>query len=210
MNDKLPSDRLIAIVGVAGLCILHIVLFESGYLLHIGVFIIGLVLYRFLFLVLLVWWFVAWWSSRKESVRHAHGVYLALLLIGLTYTLIISPDMPVMHGLLARMKSQINPNELQTWAVEALRTHERGPLSESELPPFLRRVNYSYLKPHVSVGTYLSDQPAVQITVVGMSFGAGFMGWGLMVGNTNLVLHPSVAYYMRWKPGVYAFADNGS
>jgi uncharacterized membrane protein len=191
-------------VGFVGLYALHNVLYSAGYSPRSsGVFLIAAILYRVLFPALLVLWFIVWvvairrTGAQDSKMNRARLWFLCLLTLGLVYTLVRPPDAHFASGFLARMKSEIDPGELQSWASDLLKTHSIGYLETNEIPAFLQRVNY--LRPRVGVGTNMRGQTSVTIL-----YGGGFLGWGLEVGDTNLVLGLE-ASSVRWQPGIYAF-----
>jgi|ERR1017187_7626918 hypothetical protein len=201
---RIRSDLLIVLLGLCGLALLYSLQFLSGYLASIMLWFWGGILYYCLCPALLV---VLYISSRKHEVRPlAFGV---LLMVS-----VCAPFVPLYpaftRGFLTRMKAEIDPHQLQTWALDLIKTRrvEINLITKSDVehiepkrdepPEYVRRIR-GYGSPYVSVGTRHEQWE------VSLLYGGGFKGWGLIVSDTSLHL-PSddTLYVVQWEPGIFA------
>jgi hypothetical protein len=204
-NSRSPvtGDLLIVTVGVCGVILLYLLQVLAGYLGSIGLWFCGAILYYCLCPILLV----PLLFTRKE-----HGIRIVavfILLMASVCTFFAPPYLPFTRGFLNRMKSEIDPRELQTWAVDLIKTRraEFDAIARSGVqhieskrdkpPEFIRKIR-GYENPDVSVGTRDGQWN------VFLLYGGGLKAWGLFVGDTSLRLQTDdTDYIMQWEPGVF-------
>jgi hypothetical protein len=104
-----------------------------------------------------------------------------------------------------RVKSTVNPDELQAWATNLLiaspNADPRTPITvkEADIPPFIRAISTNQV-PDVEISGG-KDGFRKSVTVW---YGSGFGHWGLEIGFPTLVLTNSEThYFVQWKPGIY-------
>jgi hypothetical protein len=104
-----------------------------------------------------------------------------------------------------RVKSVVNPDELQTWATNLIARTPTPPvhnqniayLKEADIPQYLRAIDKEQM-PDVYVSNW-GDSVVVEIW-----FGGGFGHWGLFVGPSGWTQKSSETHYLvEWKPGIY-------
>jgi hypothetical protein len=203
LRSPVTGDLLIVAVGVCGVALLYWLQFLAGYLGSIGLWFCGAVLYYCLCPALLV----TLLFTRKE-----HGIRIVavfILLMASVCTFFAPPYLPFTRGFLNRMKSEIDPHELQTWAVDLIKTRraEFDAIARSGVqhiepkrdkpPEFVRKI-HGYGNPHVGVGTRDEQWEASLI------YGGRVKGWGLFVGDIYFRLQSDdTLYVVQWEPGVF-------
>ena len=102
-----------------------------------------------------------------------------------------------------RIRREVNPAALQTWATNLLYTHSVSNAADTSLrssmfPPEVQRLNsrllFGFVMPDAS-----EEQAHVRVI-----WGSGMRGhWGLRVGTTNFVDYGSE----MWQPGIYFWRE---
>ncbi len=102
-----------------------------------------------------------------------------------------------------RAKQTIDPEQLRTWALEAVRrwpsTNDLGfqTIPDSEIPHYIQNL-YSYPPEDASVSG----------NTVSIFWGGGFFHWVIQIGNTNYSEpfnsgNPEYPYNFEWTNGIY-------
>ncbi|HVM59312.1 MAG TPA: hypothetical protein VMV72_00460 [Verrucomicrobiae bacterium] len=206
-EDQRPSiagDLVVIAVAVCGLAFLYFLQFWAGYLGSIGLWFCGVVFYYCLCPVLLVLLLF----TRKEHAIRIVAVFI--LLMASVFAFLVPAYHPFTSGFLRRMKSEVDPHQLQTWALDLIKTrraevsaiaqgHTEHLKAVRDTPPeFIRKVT-GYENPHVAVGTRDGQWNVLLL------YGGGLKGWGLFVGDTNLDLRTDdTDYFVQWQPGIIA------
>lgn len=103
-----------------------------------------------------------------------------------------------------RVKSTVNPDELQAWATNLLDStnSKTGIIPAKDLPPFLHKIYNDDPEFGCVNGSGGSNE------FVSITFGGGFGHWGLFVGRPSFKRESlGDVFLMKWRPGVY-FMDS--
>jgi hypothetical protein len=106
---------------------------------------------------------------------------------------------PFLNLFEARVKHEYKNHmpEMQTWALAALKTgkQETYSIDESDWPNWIKIQNFPEPVVVVNHGENMEGRACISIT-----WGSGFLGWGLIVGNPTLQLNNE-----KWADGIYYF-----
>jgi hypothetical protein len=204
-----PSGLGIMALGLGGLVVLYALQILAGYLPSIGLWFLDAIFYYCFCPALIVFLLVTW----KE-----HGIRILsifILLMASVCTFFQPTYLPFTRGFLSRMKSEVDPRQLQTWALNLISTRRaeceamarsgiRHIAPKRDTPPeFIRKIR-GYGHPMVGVGTHDGQWE------VSLDYGGHFKGWGLSVGNIDLQLKSDqTLYVVQWAPGVFAVHTRG-
>jgi hypothetical protein len=220
----MATDLLIATLTVCGVVLLYSLQFLAGHLGSINLWFCDAIFYYCLCPSVLVT--LAIRGKRRGSTVASDGrgssfpnasertaLAVSILLMASVCTPFAPLYVPFTRGYLARMKSEVDPHQLQIWALGLIKTRRaewdliaRSTIEHIEPhrdkpPECIERIR-GYENPNVGVGTRDGQWE------VSLLYGGGMKGWGLFIGDPSLNLQTTdtldTLYVVQWVPGVFA------